>query len=262
MSIFLLLLINISFSQDKKEITKLKNYSFYLLKSYHTDKNWSIKYKLLNGLVQEEENFRNDNLASIQKNIYDKKNNKIESYLIFKNMHNDNKMDTLSANFFKYDNKNRLIELKHVLRFSITKLTDDATTFEIYSDFDKQSNAKTISRYDQNRKPVYKENREFDNKGNLVKEVKTELEKSQNNESAKIINTETCNYKYDKYNNVIELKRSFDPKKVFPIAKLDGLTIYETENYEYEYNEIGLWLKKYVIIEGKKRLIEERSFSK
>ena len=175
-------------------------------------------------------------------------------------------MDTLTEKFLKYDDRNRLVELRHVTKFSVTKLTDDATLLEIYSDFDKNSNAKVINRYMGNYEPIYysysKENREFDSKGNLIKEEKIELKYVQKDEPTQVLKTETDKYQYDKFNNVIELKRNFEPKKDLPYMGLDGLTIYAIENYEYEYNDKGLWLKKYLVLEGKKKLLEERTFNR
>lgn len=263
-TVFLLLIVNVSFSQiDKKEIAKLKNYSYFILKSYHTDKNWSIKYKLLNGYIQEEENYRDDEIKSIQKNIYDRNNNLTYQFLTFKNKFKENKIDTLTEKMFKYDSKNRLIEFKNILRLSFTGLTTDGVTTELYSDFDQKSNAKTINRSSGDNNYSYnKENREFDSKGNLIKEEKIELKYPKNNESPQILKTETNNYKYDNYNNVVEINRNFEPKKELPYTGLDGLTIYGIENFEYVYNEKGLWLKKYLVVDGKKKLLEERIFTK
>ena len=265
--LFLIITFNSVFSQtSKNETDALKKYNSYILKSYHTNANWSIKYILKKGFVQEEENYKDGEFRSIQKNTYDKKNNLVYKVLTFKNKFNDQKMDTLNEKFLKYDDKNRLVELRDVIKFSVTKLTNDATGLEVYSDFDKNSNSKLISRYNGDYKPIYygysKENREFDNKGNLIKEEKIELKYAQKDESSQILKVETIEYQYDKYGNVIELKRNFEPKTELPYTGLDGLTIYETENYEYEYNDKGLWLKKYRIVEGKKKLLEERIFNK
>ena len=265
--IFLIITLNLTFSQTtKNEINALKKYNSYILKSYHTDQNWSIKYILNKGLIQEEQNYRDNEFRSVKKNSYDKRSNIIYKVLIFENKFNDQKMDTLSEEFLKYDDKNRLIELRHVTKFSVTKLTDDDTILEVYSDFDKNSNAKIIDRYKGDYEPIYysysKENREFDSKGNLIREEKIAFRDTQKKEPSEILKSETIIYQYDKYSNVIELKRNFEPKIEMPYTGLDGLTIYEVENYEYEYNDKGLWLKKYLVVEGKKKLLEERTFNK
>lgn len=265
--IFLIITFNLTFSQtSKNETNALKKYSFYILKSYNTEQKWSVKYILSKGFVQEEQNYKDNEFRSVQKNSYDKKNNIIYKVLTFKNKFNDQKMDTLSEQFLKYDDKSRLVELQHITKFSVTKLTDDATTIEEYSDFDKNSKSKVLNRYSGNREPIFyqysKENREFDDNGNLVKEEKKAFVYSQEKKSSEILKTEFLNYKYDKQNNLIEVKRNFEPKKELPYTGLDGLTIYSTENYEYEYNDEGLWLKKYLVIEGNKKLLEERIFNK
>ena len=71
---------------------------------------------------------------------------------------------------------------------------------------------------------------------------------------------EINNYKYDKFNNLIEVIRNSIPKETYPIPVVGGRFHYEIEKYRYVYNKDNLWIEKYWIVEDKEYLIEKRKF--
>ena len=256
---FLILVCNYSFSQlNEKEIVILKNFTYFNQKSYlnnGNNGNWTKKCLISKGLVYQEENYLDKKLMSVEKNIYDDYENLL-CKIKFNNTNSGNKTDTIFKYQYKYDDLNRVIEKEY--SFGMV---------EKFSNFDKNSKPKLIERFNKDNKTLYfspiTEIRDFDENGNLIKEVKTEIEfPITENDTIKKIKIETNTFKYDKYGNIIEIKRSYNPKESFPIIMIGGLPLYETENIEYKYNKFGLWTKKYWIADGKKILLYKRKFIK
>jgi hypothetical protein len=254
----LIFICNYSFSQFKeKEIVILKNYSYFNQKSYLNigRGNWNKKCLLNNGLVYQEENYLEKKLMSEQKYIYDDYGNLLFEISTY-NINSGNKIDTIFKYQYKYDEFNRVIEKEY--SFGMV---------EKFSKFDNNSKPKLIERFYKDNKTLYfrpiNEFRDFDENGNLIKEIKTEIEYPESeSDTIKKIKIETNTYKYDKYGNVIEIKRSYNPEESFPIIMIGGLPLYETEKMEYKYDKFGLWTKKYWIAGGKKILLYKRKFIK
>ncbi|GAB3716830.1 hypothetical protein [Flavobacterium koreense] len=255
---FLILIYNCSFSQSyEKEANKLKNYAFFNEKSYINcgGGHWSKKCKIRNGLVYQEENYLEEKLMSIHEKIYDDYGNMIFEISTY-NINTGKKIDTLFKYKYKYDELKRVIEKEY--SFGMV---------EKFSKFDKNSKPKLIERFEKSGETLYfwpiTEIRDFDENGNLVKEIKTEIAyPDSKSDTIKRLKVETNIYKYDKFGYVIEIKRNNNPEESFPIIIGGGLSLYETENFEYKYDKTGLWEKKYRIIEGKKRMLYKRNFKK
>jgi hypothetical protein len=250
---FLVLGFNFAYSQNiENETDKLSSFKTIKKTSCQSYGNWSKTYELENGLIVSQRNYSGNTLTLIQKNIYNHNKNVIYEISIY-NRNSGYKIDTTLSYSYKYDEKNRIIEKKYSFGM-----------IEKYSAFDKNSKPKLIERLNENGKPLYffpiTENMEYDSIGNLIKETKTELEYASDNDTTKQYKVEINTYKYDRFGNVIQLKREFSPKEEFPIIMTGGLPLYETEEFEYKYNEKGLWKKKYWIVQGKKRLLEKREF--
>uniref|UniRef100_UPI002628F92D hypothetical protein n=1 Tax=Flavobacterium sp. TaxID=239 RepID=UPI002628F92D len=99
----------------------------------------------------------------------------------------------------------------------------------------------------------YKEEMIYDDFGNIIKDILYSKYDG-------IIHKEINKYKYDDFNNIIEINRSNGPKERYPIIMTGGPELYEIEKYRYIYNKDGLWIKKYRIAGGKKILTCIREF--
>ncbi|OYU78856.1 MAG: hypothetical protein CFE23_16655 [Flavobacterium sp. BFFFF1] len=93
----------------------------------------------------------------------------------------------------------------------------------------------------------------YDTAGNVI------FEKTYSKIDKQIL-IETNSYKYDSHNNVIEINRTADPKQEYPIIMTGGQALYENEKFRYVYNNDGLWIKQYWIVDGKETLITKRVF--
>jgi len=240
--ILILLNFNISFAQ-KSEAELLKDYDFYLEKNIEMGK-WSTKYFLSNGLVTTQENYWNNELRSRTEFEYDKYHNvkqETETYNI-----NDGKVNNVSH-----------IKLKYNDTLLVRKKFDFGMT-EKYSDFNKFGKPKMIERIDEHNAWPHKEIFEYDKKGNIAKSIVFNIYTDLNNETIK--EKAITYFKYDKWNNVIEIHREFEPKQEFPIIMTGGPAKYEFEYFRYKYNKNGLWTKKYKTVDGKEILVAKRKY--
>ena len=239
--LILILLINFNniYSQD---VEKLKEYE-YFIESKNYEKNWIRKYILKDGLNYKIQDIHNEQgLKNEYIYFYNKKNNVIkEEYVMNKGFENEGN-----------------IRINHKLTYKNNRLIKDRskeTSWTIkYSNFDKLDNPQVIESIGKNKQT--KKNIKYDDKGNILK--LTEI--TYNNGTKVIKKTEFTSYKYDQYNNVIELLRSSVPKMEYPIKMIGGPHLYENEFYKYEYNKDGLWTKKVCIINGNESYIWKREY--
>lgn len=249
---FLILSCNFGYSQRNK-VEKLIFYKEIKQTFNNGVGNWTYLYELENGLIVKQKNYCGKDLRLIQNNIYDKNKNviyEISSY----DSNKGNKIDTVSKYIYKYDKLDRLIEKNY--GFGI---------IETYSDFDENSNPKLIERYNENGQTLYgwpiTEKFEYDSSNNVIKEIKITIEYPElKTDTIKKFKIETNLYKYDEYDNVIEIRRHYDPEEEFPILMTGGRPLYALENFKYKYNSKGLWTKEYLLLDGKKILISKRKF--
>ncbi len=240
------LFTNISFGQYPEQPNKelLKKYSSYI-HQIEPKSCWKYKYKLKKGLIVLQENYCNSNLTyrtEFKYNVFDNVIREIQTYDV-----NEGKVSD-STNFKLIYENLRLIE----------KGTDNSSV-EKYSNFNKSGKPKLIERKDDFGIFPYKEILEYDPNGNILKSIEfsTNLDLKTENE---YIQKEITQYEYDKYNNVIEIHRDFEPKQEFPIPIIGGPFLYEHEYYRYKYNKKGLWRKKFKTVNGKEYLIAKRKF--
>lgn len=246
-----LLFMNIIVAQNNNERELLKKYSSYKLIRNPKSKfsNWTYKFELNNGKIKSQENYERDILAYKSIFSYDSINS-IEYEIKLYDRNNSYKIDTVSIEQKVFNEKRELIKLlfkgKEVKKYSnhnsngLPQLEESLVNF----DFNKIEYT-------------------YDSKNNITeKKIYTNYFDEISLKENDSIQIETINFKYNKYNNVIQLKRSFKFPVKFPIIYGGGRSHYESEAFQYEYNKIGLWTKKYWIINGRKLLIEKRKFYK
>ncbi len=240
--IITLLVFNISFAQ-KNEIELLKSYNFYVEKNIEMEK-WSNRYYLKNGLVTVGESYWKNELRSRTEFKYDHFNN-VEC-----------EINTFDINEGKV-NRVTKIKLKYENGLLISKEFDYGLT-EKYSDFTEYGKPRLIERTDEYKIWPYKETFKYDENGNIIKSIVfrtyTDLKDKTVNEKV------TTYFKYDKWNNVIEIHLEFEPKQEFPIIMVGGPAKNEFEYFRYKYNKNGLWTKKYKTVNGKEYLIAKRKY--
>lgn len=250
--IIIFFISNNAHSQKKENFGNYKSVKKTFCNSYGR---WSNKCELKSGLIVSQTSFSRNIQTSIKRNIYDQNNNilyEISSY----DINNGYKIDTLLSYTYKYDELNRLIQKRYCFGM-----------IETYSDFEKNYKPKYIKRYNEDNKPLHffplNELLEYDSVGNKIKEVKIEMEYPlSKSDTITKISVTTNNYKYDKYNNITEIRRQYSPKRENPIIMMGGFPLYELENFVYKYNKDGFWTRKYWIAGGKKLLIEKRKYEK
>jgi hypothetical protein len=241
-SIITLLIFNNSFAQ-KSESELLKNYKFYVERNIEMGK-WSNRYYLENGLVTAEESYWKNELRSRTEFKYDQFNNverEIKTFDI-----NEGKVNHVTK--IKLEYKNGLLVCKEY----------DYGLTEKYSDFTEHGKPKLIERTDEHKIWPHKEAFKYDENGNIIKSIVfstyTDLKDKTVNEKA------TTYFKYDKWNNIIEIYREFEPKQEFPIIMVGGPAKNEFEYFRYKYKKNGLWTKKYKTVNGKEYLVAKRKY--
>jgi uncharacterized protein YrzB (UPF0473 family) len=241
--VFCILFINYCFGQHPELPDKelLKEYSSYAHK-FESKSCWKYKYKLKNGLVVQQENYCNNKLTQRTKFEYDGFDNvvrKIYDYDVNEGIISD------TINFQLIYEESRLIEKK----FS-------PGWYEHYSNFTELGKPKLIERIDEYLILPYKEVLEYDERGNIIRSIKFTRDFNDNS----VVEKATTHFKYDKWNNVVEIHREFEPEQEFPIIMIGGPLQYEFEYFRYVYNEKGLWTEKYKTVEGKEYLVATRKF--
>ena len=255
--IILFLLNQLSFSQNfENERARLIQYKYFEVKNLAShNSSWSQKKILKNGLVFQNEHYFEGKLRSRQNYVYDNSGNQI--YEIQNYSSNDSKVnDTLNTQKFTYNSENILIQ--KVSNFEIV---------EKYSNFTKNGKPKLKELFSTTQDSLFiypfKEIITYDSKENIIKEVKYKITYSQEiNSTKKNLQIETNEYKYDEFDNIIEIIRRYQPKIEFPIMMTGGKPLYEVERFRYVYNEYGLWTKMYQIVNREEKLIKKRKFKK
>ncbi|POS00578.1 hypothetical protein Q361_1552 [Flavobacterium croceum DSM 17960] len=234
------------FSQSFEKIRKnenLKKYSSVEIISFYNNKKktgWSKKISLKDGKINSIRNYNKSTLTYQAEYFYDEKNDldfEIVKYDINKGKIND----TINYSY-KYNDKNQLIEQEVLIK-------------EFFSNFNSQNLPQTIesgkSAFDS--LCGFRKELIYDIKGNIIQEK--EYSKIDNQ-----IKTKTITYKYDEYNNVIELNRVSSPNEKYPIIMIGGPAQFENEKFRYVYNKDNLWVEKYRIVENNEYLILKRKF--
>lgn len=236
--------INYSFGQypDQPNKILLKEYSSYVHK-FELKSCWKYKFKIENGLVVQQENYCNNELRMRTKFEYDDFDNVIIE--IYEYDFNDGKTSDTLFFHLTYE-KSRLVEEKY--GFSHIK----------YSNFTHLGKPKLVEYFSEINIGPYKEILDYDESGNVIKKIEfktyTDLNDNTINEKA------TTYFKYDKWNNVVEIHREFEPKQDFPIIMIGGPSKYEFEYFRYQYNKNGLWTKLYKTVNGEEFLIATREY--
>lgn len=242
-----LLLSSIVFGQNDKAIEnniKLKKYGSIEITNYINKQKkvkWSTKLKLENGKIKIHKIYNKSVLVFLSEYFYDKKNN-LEFEIVKFEIDKGKINDTINYKYL-YNDNNQLIE------------KNGYSSKEIYSNFNTQNFPQTI---ESGLTPIdsafwYKKELIYDVKGNKIEEKSfSKIENS--------IQIETTKFKYDEFNNLIELNRSCIPKVEYPIIMTGGTAQYEIEKFRYVYNKDNFWIEKYWIVENKENLIQKRKF--
>jgi hypothetical protein len=244
-----LLFTNIIIAQNISEQELLKKYSSYELIINPKSKygSWTYKFQLDKGKIICQENFEKKTLAYKSKFSYDTINNiKYEIKLYDRN--DGYKIDTVDVEQKIYNNKKELIQLlfkgEPLIRYS-------------------NHNSNGFPQFEEYENHLFSDKREFkyDSKNNIIEEkIYSKYFDEINNKETDSIQIETITYEYNSKNNIASLNRHFKFPVKFPIIYGGGRSHYENEKFRYEYNNHGLWTKKYWIINEKEIVVEKRIF--
>ena len=234
-----------SFGQHPEPPSKklLKNYSKYVHK-FEPKSCWKYVFEIKSGLVVKQENYCKNKLtyrADFEYDEFDNVKQETETYNI-----NDGEVNNVSETKLEYNDG---ILIRKEFSYGI---------IEKYSDFNEYGKPKLVERMDEHKIWPNKETFEYDENGNVIKSVVystySDLDEDIINEKA------TTHFKYDKWNNVIEIHREFVPKREFPIIMVGGPAKYEFEYFRYKYDANGLWTKKFKTTDGKEYLVAKRKY--
>ncbi len=242
-SIIALLILNFSYAQ-KSEVKLLKDYDFYIEKNLEMG-NWWTKNFLDDGLITMQETYLGNELRSRMEFKYDKRKNLIKKIQTF-DVSDVNENDTLN------------IILTYKDSLLICKEYDNGMT-EMYSDFTKFGKPRLLERVEDLDFKFwpYKETYIYDNEGNISK---SQVFETYTLNDSIVNQIETTHYEYDGFQNIIKIFREYEPRREFPIIITGGPYLFENEYFKYKYNEVGLWTKKFKIVEGKEYLIAKRIY--
>ena len=242
--IIALLIFYNSFAQ-KSESELLKNHKFYFEKNIEMGK-WSATYYLLDGLVFIKENYCKNELRSRTEFKYDRFRN-VERKIVTYDINKRQIKDTFNL---KLEYNGSLLVRKEF----------DFGMIENYSDFNELGKPKLIERIEESDIKLwpYKTLISYDKNGNIMKSIEFSVNEGS---TGKTSNEKAITYfKYDNWNNVVEIHRKYEPKQKFPIPITGGPLLYEYEYFRYKYNNNGLWTKKYKTVDGKEYLIAKRKY--
>ena len=239
--IFLLFTINV-FGQSLENSATLKRYKTVETILGKNKNGWKKFSKLSNGKIVQTENYLRNELRHRVIFIYDSINDvttEVEKY----DPNKGEVSDTLKY-FYTWNKVKQLVEKK-----------DEFGCIEKYSNFNSKSLPELLERINCPLDSLfgYREEYLYDEKGNMI--IEKIFSKIENQ-----FQIEINNYKYDQYNNVIEVNRSSEPKQDYPIPVTGGRFRYENEKYRYIYNKYGLWTKQFWIVENKEHLIARRKY--
>ena len=242
-NIFLFLIILINFNNIySQNVEKLKEYE-YFIETRNYEKNWIRKYILKDGLNYKIQDIHNEQgLTNEFEFFYDEKLNVIKETL------------KIGMSGGKYDP----IIINHKLTYKnnnlISKESEAIAWLYIYSNFNESNKPQVIE--SSGKLKQTKELIKYDLNGNILK--RTEI--TYNSGTKDIEKTEVTSYKYEHYDNVIDIHRSSTPKIEYPIIMIGGPNLYENEFYTYEYNKNGLWTKKICLINENESYIWKREY--
>lgn len=240
--VYLILFSTYIFGQSFEVLEKNDNLKKYktveIIYGKNPKKSWTKKISLTNGRIMKIENYNKKRLT-IQEIYHYNSTNKPDYKIVTFEINVGKTNDTVHYAYI-YNDKNQLIESK-------------SSSVEKYLNFNNQNLPQIIitKSFDS----IYWDKTElsYDTIGNVIEEKKC----------SKFLDTmgiEIKKYKYDKFNNVIELTRSSIPEKKYPVHLGGGRSHYENEKFRYVYNQDNLWIEKYWIVENKEYLIEKRKF--
>lgn len=246
-----LLSLSQEFELEKERLVPYEMFTLQKKDSY--EGSWTHKNHLKNGLIAENEQYFKGELRSRKKFVYDSLGKKIAE--VFTYRIGEGKVNDTTRRFSnKYDKEGKLLRME-----------DSSGITENYSQFDSNGNPQLIERKSKNGDTLtlvpFKEVLQYNKENRKIKE---ELHfHSYDSGSNKLKQEVLINqYIYDNYGNIVEIKRSFEPKQEFPIYSSGNRPLYAIEKYSYKYNKDGLWKKKYWTIDGKKELLQKRTFKK
>lgn len=234
MKLFLFLIL-VVFSCRGQDLEKNKDFSKYSsIVDEHVQTNWITKHFLSNGKLSRKEIYSYKRLMGEMFYLYDTFGNRkfeIKNY----DANNGSVNDTIEH--YKYDSEGRLIESNY----------KGSTT--LYSEFNRANLPQKIN------SSYSTTDLRYDSRGNILIEI-TILSIGRETDTA------TIHYEYNQYDDVIALKRSYKPQRNFPIWVYGELPYYEVEHFRYVYNKYGLWIKKYVTLDGDEFLVCRRKYRK
>ncbi|NQY27948.1 MAG: hypothetical protein HRT69_00580 [Flavobacteriaceae bacterium] len=244
--VVMLLIINFCalFGQNK-DADKLKKYVSCTEKD-HDSWGWTKKHFFNDeGFIIKEENYSNDNkLRSRYEYYYDEYGNQYKEINTFNS--NDGVLN------HEYDYKLVVDSIGVIIQ------RGSGDFMKIYSNFTELGKPRlVVNKFSVG---VDKKIYEYDVNGNIVKYIYHSVWTDMDEKVQK--STESIQYRYDSYNNVIRLYRSNDQKWEYPMIITGGPSHYEHEKFRYVYNRDGLWKKKFKTVEGKEYLIKKRKYTK
>jgi hypothetical protein len=230
--LFLVLISNLIYSQDD-DCLILKKSSYNELVLRNNRNNEVIRYKKVSNLIIEKKCLKGDELVYNYHIYFDSKNN-IDSIMDFVSK------KTIVRYKNVYDHKNRLLERRNELNFSI----------ERYIYFNENSNNYDIKEDFYNGK-IYNKVECFYEDGLLIKEKIYSFE--EDNSISTILK---CEYHYNLNNDVLYLRSGY----IYYNSILDeAILLYfkpNAQNFEYEYNKQNFWVKK-TDIDTKEEIVRE-----
>ena len=239
--IFLLITIDV-FGQAIENSANLKRYKTVETILGKSKNGWRKLSKLSNGKIVQTENYLRNELRQRVIFIYDSINDvttEVKKY----DSNRGEVSDTLKY-FYTWNKLKQLVERK-----------DEFGCIEKYSNFDSKNLPQLLDRINCPLDSLfgYREEYLYDEKGDIIFEKIFSKVDNQ-------FQIEFNKYKFDQYNNVIEVNRSAEPKQDYPIQVTGGRFRYENEKYLYIYNKYGLWTKQFWIVEKEKHLIARRKY--
>ncbi len=233
----LCVVLNAQNSEDFESFSEIKTYKYFPKKSayYQIDKV--------------------NNSKIVESNYY--LNRKLKLKYVFE--YNDK--GKLIKEFIKYDFEEGYVDLllneyKYFYNNNKQLIRKENKTYsEFFSKFNLNNEPQIIIRKgDFGISIPQKEELKYDSKGNVIEE-RLYFFTGEEDETV-----EYNKFVYDEYNNIIKIERQFIPEQNFPILITGGRSLFQKEEYSYKYNKQGLWVKKYLTVNGKRKLIEKRRF--
>lgn len=222
------------------DVDSYKEYKCITEKDIRSDK-WITKSYLKNGLIIKRKSYFGCELRGVWKFYYDNYNNlvkEVDTYDI-----NDGKVNRVKTYILTYTDS------------LLTKWEQDGVeVVEEYHNHNKLGKPLLItsfSRYFHSSKTL-----EYDQNQNIIKKTDTTTyyDNPEND-----IEIRVTTYRYNKFNDVIEIHRKIKTGQKLPII-IGGYQELDHEYYKYEYNENEHWTKKYMFIDDEMRLIITRKY--